>query len=74
VKLSELEISVNLIVENINEKRKISTNNNLRSKRQKDKQHQHQHIKERKSKNWVSFARMPFFVSRVEMLQRAKSR
>jgi len=61
-----------LIVENINEKRRISTNNNLRSKKQKDKQHQH--IKESKSKNWVSFARMPFFVSRVEMLQRAKSR
>jgi hypothetical protein len=35
------------------------------------KKEKHRHIKEIKSKNWVSFARMPF-VSRVEMLQRAK--
>jgi hypothetical protein len=47
-------------------KRKSSKNNSLRKKKEK-----HRHIKEIKSKNWVSFARMPF-VSRVEMLQRAK--
>jgi hypothetical protein len=52
------------------QKRKLSTNNNLRSEKRKASST----YQGEKSKNWVSFARMPFFVSRVEMLQRAKSR